>query len=428
MRSFYVWLLAAALTTLAVFQDRPWKNLEVFDWDAGGYYVYLPSAFIYHDLARADSLQRIAEVSAPGRTRVLGLRPLPNRKFISKYPLGVAVGQLPWFAGAHAFARLRGTPADGFARPYQHSIMLAGLVYGLLGLWLVRKLLLRYFEDTTTAWALAGVGLGTNFVAYVSYDAAMSHAVLFMWQAALLYCTARWYETFRWRWAVGIGLFLGMAVLCRPTEALFVLVPLTWGLTSWAAVRQRGSLWLSHAGQLGAAVAVGAAVVSLQLLFWHHTTGQWLLYSYDNEGFDFLHPHILDGLFSFRKGWLLYTPLVVLMLLGVPALRRRVPAAGAPVLLLLPVMIYVTFSWGQWWYGGGFSARPLVSLYPLLALPLAALLSGPRPRSRQLLLQALVGVLIVLNLWQTWQYAAGILLYDNNTATLYFRNFFHTSL
>ena len=428
MRSFYVWLLAAALTTLALFQDRPWKELQVFDWDAGGYYVYLPSAFIYHDLARADSLQRIAEVSAPGHNRMLGLRPLPHRKFISKYPLGVAVGELPWFFGAHTFAQLRGTPADGFARPYQHSIMLAGLVYGLLGLWIVRKLLLRYFEDTTAAWALAGVGLGTNFVAYVSYNAAMSHAVLFMWQASLLYCTARWYENFRWRWMLGIGLFLGMAVLCRPTEILFGLVPLAWGLTSWAAVRARPALWLRHLGQLAAAVAVGAAVVSLQLLFWHHTTGQWLTYSYDDERFDFLHPHILDGLFSFRKGWLLYTPLAGLMLLGVAALRRQVPSAVAPVLLLVPVLVYVTFSWGQWWYGGGFSARQLVSLYPLLALPLAALLAQARPRRWQVLLQGVMVLLIVLNLWQTWQYAAGILLYDNNTAALYFRNFFHTSL
>jgi hypothetical protein len=428
LRSIYVWLLTAALAIVALFQDRPWKPLEVFDWDAGGYYVYLPSAFIYHDLGRADSLQRIAEATKPGKTRVLGLRELPNGRVISKYPLGVALGELPWFAGAHAYAHLHGDPADGFSRPYQHSIMLAGLVYGLLGLWLVRKLLLRFFDDRTTAWALAGVGLGTNFFAYTAYDAAMAHAALFMWQAALLYCTVRWYETFRVRWAAGIGLFLGLAVLCRPTEILYVIIPLAWGLTSWAPVQQRPGLLLRHSHQLMVAAVIGLAVLSLQLLFWHGTSRQWLLYSYGNEHFDFIRPHIIDGLFSYRKGWLLYTPLVGLMLLGVVAARRVLPAVVAPVLLLLPLLIYVTFSWGEWAYGGGFSARPLVSVYPLLALPLGALLVWARQTAWSKVVHGLVALCIVLNLWQTWQYAAGILLYDNNTAELYWRNFFHTSL
>ena len=422
-----MWLLTAALAILALFQHKQWKPLEVFDSDPGGYYVYLPSAFIYQNLGRADSLQRIAKVVRPSKPLALGLCELPNGQIISKYTLGIAVGELPWFAGAHAYARLHGDPADGFSRPYQHSIMLAGLVYGLLGLWLVRKLLLRFFDDRTTAWTVAGVGLGTNFFAYTAYDTTMAHAALFMWQAALLYCTVRWYETFRISWAAGIGFCLGMAVLCRPTEILYILVPLTWGLTSWAALPQRGALLVRQAAHLALAGTVGLAVLSLQLFFWHTTSGQWLLYSYGNERFDFLHPHIIDGLFSYRKGWLVYTPLAGIMLLGLPAARRVVPAVVAPVLLLLPVLIYVTFSWGQWAYGGGFSARPLVSVYPLLALPLAAVLRV-RQTVWSVALHTLVSLCIVLNLWQTWQYAAGILPYDSNTAALYWRNFFHTSL
>ena len=428
MRSIHVWLLSATLAILALFQHHPWKSLGVLTHDEGGYYVYLPSAFLYHDLGRADVFQQLANTTLPTQTAVLGLWELPNGKVISKYSVGIAVGQLPWFLGAHAYAKWHGDPADGFSRPYQQSVMLAGLVYGLLGLWVVRKLLLRYFDDRIAAWALAGVGLGTNFFAYATYNAAMAHAALFMWQAALLYCTARWYDTFRPRWAVGIGLFLGLAALCRPTEILYVLVPLTWGLTSLAALRRRGALLLRHAGQLGLAAAAGAAVLSLQLLFWHATSGHWVLYSYGNEHFNFANPQILNGLFSFRKGWLLYTPVAALMLLGVAPLRRAVPVAVAPCLVLIPVLLYVTFSWYDWAYGGSFSARPLVSLYPLLALPLAALIAWARQAPWGAVVQMAVVLCIVLNLWQTWQYAGGIILYDRNTAELYRRNFFHLSL
>ena len=421
-----MWLVVAALATLALFQDKPWRALEVLDYDAGGYYAYLPSAFIYHDLGRADSLQHLA--LAAGRPEERGLYTLPNGRVISKYPLGVALGQLPWFTGAHTFARLtqRYRP-DGFSRPYQQSVMLAGLVYGLLGLWVVRKLLLHFFDDRTTMWALAGIGLGTNYFNYTTYDAGMSHAALFMWQAALLYCTVRWYDTFRPRWAVGMGLFLGLAILCRFTEALYVIIPLTWGITSWAALRQRPALLLAHWQQLRLAAAVGAAVLSLQALFWYAVSGHWVVDSYSVEHFYFSQPHVLDGLFSYRKGWLLYTPLVALMLLGLIAAWRHLPAVVVPTLALLPVLLYVTFSWEAWWYGGGFGARPLVSLYPLLALPLAALLRA-RQRPGLPVVQAAVAFCICLNLWQTWQYAAGILLFDNNTAELYWRKFFHTSL
>ena len=419
-----MWLFVAALATLALFQDRPWKPLEVFDGDGGGYYSYLPAAFIYHDSGRADSLLLVAEATRPG-PRNIGLLHLPNGKVISKYPLGVALGQLPWFGGAHAYARWHGDPANGFSRPYQHSIMLAGLAYGLLGLWIVRKLLRRFFRDGVVAWALAGIGLGTNYFYYTAYEPAMAHAVLFLWQAALLYCTVRWYEAPRWRWALGIGLFLGLAVLCRPTEALFALVPLAWGLRlSRAGLRERGRQWAAHAGQLGAAAALALGVAGLQLGFWHLTAGQWLLDSYGTERFDFQHPHLLEGLFSFRKGWLLYSPLAGVALLGGWALRRTVPAARPVLLLLVPGLLYVTFSWEQWWYGGSFGARPLVSLYPLLALPLAALLAAAARRGWQRGARSVMMGLICLSLWQTWQYATGVIPYDGYTRPRYLQQFF----
>ncbi|MCC2545887.1 glycosyltransferase family 39 protein [Hymenobacter sp. BT175] len=426
MRSTYVWLLTAALALLAMFQDRRWKPLEVFDWDAGGYYVYLPSAFIYHDLGRADSLARLqAAVHDPSHHHNMGLLTLANGRVISKYPLGVALAQLPWFAGAHLYAQATGQPADGFSRPYQQSIMVAGLCYGLLGLWVLRKLLCHYFDDGPAAWALAAVGLGTNAFHYLSFEAAMAHAPLLLWQASLLYCTARWYETPRPRWILGIGLFLGLAALTRPTEALFALIPLAWGITSAAGIRGRLGFLGRHIGVVAGAVLLALVLVSLQLVFWRVVSGQWLVYTYE-DGFDFRHPHLLDGLFSFRKGWLLYTPLMLVALLSVGWLRRWVPAALLPTLLLVPVVLYVTFSWEQWWYGGSFGQRSLISLYPLLALPLAALVASTQngPRWRYFAARTVLALGIVLNLWQTRQYSTGALAWDNTTAEAYRHNFF----
>ena len=435
MRSALVLLLTAALLVLAQFQDRRWKLLEVFNGDAGGYYVYLPSAFIRRDVGRADWFWAVRRRHHPTTPPLWaadlndwGLRALPaTGRVLSKYPPGVALGAAPWFAAAHWYARWQGQPADGFGRPYQRSSMMAGLAYVLLGLVLLRAVLRRCFDDGVAAWTLAGVGLGTNLFCYGSYEAAMAHAPLFLWHAALLGCTVRWHATPRRRWAAGIGLCWGMVVLCRPTDGLFALLPLLWGLpVARGALANRFGLLRAHGGHVLLAALLGGALVGLLPLLWHYASGQWLLYTYGQERFDFGHPHLLDGLFSFRKGWLVYTPLMAVALLGTGALRRRLPAAFWPTLVLVPLVLYVTFSWEQWWYGGGFGARSLISLYPLLGLSLASLWAAARARGRaapRRVLALATVLLVLLNLMQTWQYGAGILHWDNTTREVYLANF-----
>ena len=55
-------------------------------------------------------------------------------------------------------------------------------------------------------------------------------------------------------------------------------------------------------------------VVSIQLYFWHWQTGEWLVYSYQSESFNFLKPAFMDILFSYRKGLFIYTPVLFLSL------------------------------------------------------------------------------------------------------------------
>ncbi len=60
-----------------------------------------------------------------------------------------------------------------------------------------------------------------------------------------------------------------------------------------------------------------------QLLYWKLVSGNWLFYSYGNEGFDFLHPHIFDGLFCFKNGWLSYTPIMLFGLIGIVLMHKK---------------------------------------------------------------------------------------------------------
>ena len=70
-----------------------------------------------------------------------------------------------------------------------------------------------------------------------------------------------------------------------------------------------------------------------QLLYWKTVTGNYLFYSYADEGFFFLNPQILKGLFSYRNGWLIYSPVMFFALLGIPFLYRYAKDFFLPVML-----------------------------------------------------------------------------------------------
>ena len=65
-------------------------------------------------------------------------------------------------------------------------------------------------------------------------------------------------------------------------------------------------------------------------------------------------------------------------------------------------------SWWSWYYGYGYGMRPLIDILPLLAVPIAVLFKSLRTPIRNGLF-GLAIPLMVLQLFQTWQYQNGII-------------------
>jgi hypothetical protein len=403
MKSRLVFWLVAALLVLAQLWGYRGANQQVFKGSGGGHYAYLPDYFLYGGPGRADSLNHLlaSQSGQPRPLDQLGMRRLPSGKVLINYPLGVALGQLPWFAGAHLYARWHGNPPNGASWPYQRAVLLAGLVYALVGLWVLRKLLRRYFPDQAVAWVLGAIALGTSLLGYATYGAARPPAALFMWQAALLYCTARWFESPRRRWAAGIGLFWALAVLGRFSEAVYALVPLAWGL----GAGRRPAVLGRYLDQLLLAAGLAAVVLSLQLFYWHAVSGDWLAGGHWVGLSSLRLAHLLEEAMGTSQGWLLHLPLLMLALLGIGWLRYRVLVALAPVLgvVLVAALLRVVG-------GAEFSLGLLSGAWPLLALPLAALLATAATRGSWVWvgLRALLVAGIVLTLWQTWRWHGGL--------------------
>ncbi len=372
--SRYSFFLCVVVIVLAAFMYYPkWKQPyteATISWDVSGYYLYLPAVFIYGDvkeLAFADSMltkygygSEVGAIRHPGGNRVI------------KYSSGQALQFLPWFLLGHLGAKTLGYPPDGFSLPYQFALSMGSLLLALLGLWLLRSILLRYFPDRVVAVVLLLIALGTNYFEYSAFHGALTHNWLFTLYTLLLYCTIRFYEKPGWLFAAVIGLWVGWAALTRPTDIVSALIPLAWGLDSRAAIRERLHLWRQHLPKLALAVVLAIAIGFIQLAYWKYVSGDWLVYSYQDQGFSWLRPHVLNGLFSYRAGWLVYSPVMVFALLGFLPLAKQQHRLFRPILAFCLLYAYITFAWDIWWYGGSIGQRALIQSYPVWAFPLAA--------------------------------------------------------
>ena len=154
-----------------------------------------------------------------------------------------------------------------------------------------------------------------------------------------------------------------------------ILVFILFNVVSFNSLKAKVALFWEYKIQVLIIVIATLIVWVPQIAFWKYATGHYFFFSYGEERFYFDSPHIFDGLFSYRKGWLLYTPIMVFALLGIVSLVKVQKKWLAPVLVFTSLNIYVIYSWWCWWYGGSFGSRPMVDSYALMAIPLAAFYS-----------------------------------------------------
>lgn len=89
------------------------------------------------------------------------------------------------------------------------------------------------------------------------------------------------------------------------------------GVGSRAALGQRASFLWQYKGPRLLALGLAALMHLPQVLYWYEATGHWWVSAYaDNgEGFFCGQPRLGEILIGYRKGWLVYTPMILLYFL-----------------------------------------------------------------------------------------------------------------
>lgn len=427
-----LFLIAAVLLGTIIADGRISRPDKTFpmEGDGGWYYAYLPAVFIHHDLDW-EWARDLGQLNREGR-ELFGTVPskLTGRR-VSKYSVGVAMLTLPFFAVAHGVAAVFGFEPDGYSAPYRVAVTLGAVCYCLLALVVLRRLLRLFFSEWVTAATLIALALATNLFYFTVRGSLMSHVYSFFALALVMYSTCVWHREGRCRQLVLLGVAAGLTIVIRPVNGIVLLVPLLWGLTAGlgpqgaeGGLQAKARYVFSRWRQLVPAGAALIAILLPQVLYWRVYAGSWLYYSYGTEGFLFDEPMIADVLISYRKGWLLYSPIMATAMLGLLFVRRSARGAELPLAVYAVANIYVVSCWWNWWYGGGFGMRALIGMSAPLALAMASTFAwlAERRIGRVVSITLITGA-CALNLIQTRQYCKGYINPEGMTSDAYWRVF-----
>ncbi len=373
--------------------------------DGKSYYAYLPNFFIYHDhdykfvedyeqkyYANDALVFKEFRFKIDGRTVIKGFS-------------GLAFLFLPFFLIAHFLSFIFGFPTDGYSIIYQYSIGFAALFYLWAGLKYLRKLLPAFgFSVQIVTAILFIIAFGTNIIYYTLREGSMVHVYNFALVAAFLYFLQKAFVQKTLKPLILTTFLYGLIVIVRPTNGLIILLaPFVAGDASTLRQFIKG-LFKKPSGILMVLAAL-SVFPFLTMLIWYLQCGHWIVYSYGEEGFSFLKPHFFQILFSFNKGWFVYTPLALVAMAGFVYLFLRNRFQFFLGLIFLLLFVYVASSWWAWHYTSTFGQRVFIDIYPFIAILLGfTFLLIKKHQIIQLAGIAIVAFLVALNLLQFYQH------------------------
>lgn len=392
------------------------KEGEVIIHDVVSYYSYLPSFFIYDDL----TLMYAESLDPQLKKDFVWYGVDENGNRFLKYTMGVAYFYAPFFFIADNYVKLTNGERTGFSTPYKLSVQVSSLFFMLLGLYFVSRFLLNYFNRYAVALCLISLALATNLYNYSLRDGGMSHVYSFFLYALYIYLLDSWHSKRISKYLLLIAPVLALMILVRPTHGLAVIFLLLWKVDSFKELNGNIKFLFSSYKIILLSILLALLVFLPQLVYWKVFTGNWIFYSYSEEGFFFNDPKILEGLFSFRKGWLIYSPIFIFSCLGLFFRNEILKKLKLPFYIFIVIQLYITFSWWCWWYGGSFGMRALIDYSVLFAIPMAVVYEKfTRYKVSSIFLILIISGAGYLNIFQTWQYKYFILHYDSMTYESY---------
>lgn len=394
------------------------KNYQI-SYDSFGYYAYLPALVHLKDIKLNNThlLDSINKLADPDLALYQIYKVKNSDNSVIRYPIGLAIAYSPAYIVGYFISSCIGVDHEyGFNLIFKKSVFYWSFLITLMGIYFLFNFIRFYYNEFITSLCVGLIVFGTNyfFHSVMHGHGLMSHNYLFTLYSILLYVTHQYYLKNSYKYLLFIILVCALILIIRNSEIFCFLIPLLYGVNSWESIWKNVKRLIEKPLNLILAILPGLSIVFVQLFYWKIVTGQWIYYSYqDNQGqvLEITKPYILEVFLSARKGLFIYTPLSILMIIGIFYLKKVHTEWLFPILLFSIVNLYLISSWTCWWYAESFGQRAIIPMYPLFALGFAALLSKLMEKKLTYKLLAFSGIfaIVFLNLFQTWQIRQGIL-------------------
>lgn len=368
------------------------KEVKLIWSDSEGYYQYLPAIFSGGDLSR-----------------LAYAIPLENGNSLNIFHIGVAILEAPFYLMADFFAWVLGYERDGRSDIYMFFLGIGAAFYLSAGFYFLQRSLSAFFEWKVIISSIVLIFFGTNMYYYSTIEVGMSHVYSFFLFSVFLFLTQEYQLNKKISMALWIGLVAGLILVIRPNNGIIVLTLIFYGVNSFKAFGEKIVWWLRNYRHVLIMLSAVLFISFFQMLYWHHVSGKWIMFSYGQLGQQFFWTKAFMGkvLFSPQNGFFVYAPIMLFGLIGLIWGSIQGQKNYFLYLLIWVLAWYIFASWWCWWFGGAYGHRAFIEYFVLLFPGMAWFISQlDKHRWIKYGFYALALLLIFVNLRMTFIYAS----------------------
>lgn len=364
---------AGAVVVLAWLLSLIWLTPGLVVPDGAGYYSYLPSMWIGHDLLFYDEWDRLGMIV---EGRILHKEVTATGFLGNHWTIGTAVYWLPSMALADG---VRGVgagsfPRDGFSLPYNVGVVTATAFAGLLALLVSVRIAAKVSSGGAAGAAAIATWFGTPLLWYSLRHSTMSHAVSALACALVVAAALSLREDSRGSRVFLVGMAIGFAFIVRPQNLAIAIVPFILIPSISRSLMLRLSLLLP----------AGALLAALPQL-----VASWFIYG-TPVGFltggsratpfaAFEKVWTWEPLFSWYHGLVPWAPLVLVAIIGLILLFRDDRRLALAALCFFAAQWFINATMERsFWGATAFGQRRFLNITVFVVIGLAVFLSRVR--------------------------------------------------
>lgn len=427
LRDFYLiaafFLLFTLLTPLGLYKPSLPKEIHTGyysvispDWgDDAGYYSYLRSFFFDGDIDFLNE-KKYAHFD----------KILPTGYIFNHWSIGPSVFWTPFFLFGHLLAWCLSATGlnismDGYSFPYYISTAIGSTLFSFCGIFLLSKVLSRFFEKKIAYLSSFIVFASTGLTYFTFIRQRMAHSLEFLLVVIFLFLWIKVRENeYKFQWVVLWGVFAGVLAFTRYNDVTFLIIPgIDFSYRLFACLRQKGNKYmvLRDFGYF-----LGSFIVTIIPLFivWQILNGvpypvSWSQYPSFILSFNLINVFKRIAHFFAGEDWGVFIsePVWLIALPGVYFFLKKEPFYGILLCMSAIFPIYISANIGGGASEASFGHRFALAVNPVLSFGVAALLSKTvRNKTAFNALLTMCGLFILYKYVQLIQYKI-VLPYDD---------------